>query len=253
MDMNYKKKTIVFANIISAIIIIFVFYAVFYLLLYGDNNTVTKIIQSDSIIHSLKLSLFTSISAVLFSFIFALPFAYILANYDFKLKNIIDVLINIPIFLPPILLGIIILIILNNFPVINNLDIIYTPVSIFFVQFVVALPFMIKTFKNGFESISSDFGFVAQTLGFSKLKSIFTVELPLVKKSIYTGILLGWCRAVGDFGGTLIIGGAISNYTQTLPVVIYLKLSTGLVDVAIYLSLFMIVVISCIFLILKKV
>lgn len=248
--MKNTNKTIILADIFSIIIIILVISIIISLLFYTQNDTFYKIIESKEILHSLKLSIIISVSAVILGFVFGLPISYILARYNFKFRNIIDILLNIPIFLPPMFLGIVFLIILNKF---NFINIVYTPLGIFIIQFFIALPFMIKTFKNGFESLSGDYSFVAQTLGHTKIKSIIKVEIPIIKRSIFTGLLLGWCRAIGDFGGSLIIGGAINNYTQTLPISIYLKLSVGEVDVAVILTLLMIVFVSIIFLILKKI
>ena len=178
----------------------------------------------DATITSIKVSTIS----VLISFFIAITFIYFNNYKKNKNKNIIDILILLPMFIPPSAIGYIILIaigknsfigkILDNY---FNIRIIFTIKACIIASVIVTLPLMYQSIKNAIYSIDKDLINAGKLDGASDFKIFTKIVLPLSKNGIYSGLLLAFARSVGEFGATILVAGNIPGKTQTLPMAMY--------------------------------
>lgn len=181
----------------------------------------------------LKLSL----SIVFLSLIFNLLFSIILYfsfNNKNNLKKIIEFIVTLPIFLPPSVIGYMLIIFLGKNSFIGK--IFYTLFSFRFIfsfegaaiaAIIVSLPIIYQGVKVGFDTIDKAYIETAQCLGISKLNMIKYVYLPLSYRKVFSSVILGIGRAFGEFGATILIAGNIPGRTQTLPLALYSAIESG--------------------------
>ena len=178
----------------------------------------------DATITSIKVSTIS----VLISFFIAITFIYFNNYKKNKKKNIIDILILLPMFIQPSAIGYIILIaigknsfigkILDNY---FNIRIIFTIKACIIASVIVTLPLMYQSIKNAIYSIDKDLINAGKLDGASDFKIFTKIVLPLSKNGIYSGLLLAFARSVGEFGATILVAGNIPGKTQTLPMAMY--------------------------------
>src|SRR6056297_1657827 len=239
----------IFKYIMISIFIIFAVFIVVVLIsptLYiKTSNLINLLINNQEITFSLILSLTTSLSAVFMATIFGVPVAYVLSRYDFKFKNIIDIILDIPLVLPPIILGLSLLVLLGpiggNYLAKIGLNFVFTRLGIVMAQFVVCAPLLIRSLKIAFSSIDPKLEKAAMTLGDNHFQVFKNITIPLSKDGIITGVTTAWARAMGEFGATVMLAGATRFKTETLPIAVYLNMTTGDLEMAVTVSIVMIV------------
>ncbi|AIM15290.1 molybdenum ABC transporter permease [Bacillus sp. X1(2014)] len=182
------------------------------------------------IILSLKVA---SISSGI-SLLFGVILGRIMANKNFKGKMLLETLLLMPIVLPPTVIGFLLIFFFGrNSPIgsfVENFfetSIIFTPLAAVIASTVVAFPLMYQTVKTGFQSVNKDIEEAARVDGATELNVFLHVTLPLSFKSIITGLILSFARALGEFGATLMFAGNIPGKTQTAPTAIYIAMETG--------------------------
>lgn len=178
----------------------------------------------DSTIISIKVSLI----AVLITFLIAISFVYFNNYKKNRKKNIIDILILLPMFIPPSAIGYIILISLGKNSFIGiilekyfNIRIIFTIQACIISSVIVTLPLMYQSIKTAIYSIDEDIISAGKLDGASDFNIFIKIILPLCKNGIYSGILLSFARSLGEFGATILVAGNIPGKTQTLPMAMY--------------------------------
>jgi molybdate transport system permease protein len=178
----------------------------------------------DSTIISIKVSLI----AVLITFLIAISFVYFNNYKKNRKKNIIDILILLPMFIPPSAIGYIILISLGKNSFIGiilekyfNIRIIFTIQACIISSVIVTLPLMYQSIKAAIYSIDEDIISAGKLDGASDFNIFIKIILPLCKSGIYSGILLSFARSLGEFGATILVAGNIPGKTQTLPMAMY--------------------------------
>ena len=178
----------------------------------------------DSTIISIKVSLI----AVLITFFIAISFVYFNNYKKNRKKNIIDILILLPMFIPPSAIGYIILISLGKNSFIGiilekyfNIRIIFTIQACIIASVIVTLPLMYQSIKTAIYSIDEDIISAGKLDGASDFDIFIKIILPLCKNGIYSGILLSFARSLGEFGATILVAGNIPGKTQTLPMAMY--------------------------------
>ncbi|HKL13941.1 MAG TPA: ABC transporter permease [Halanaerobiales bacterium] len=239
----------IFKLIMSGIFTLFVIFIILVLIsptLYiKTTNLLNLLLHSREVTFSLILSITTSISAVILAVLFGLPTAYVLSRYEFKFKKLIDIILDIPLVLPPIILGLSLLVLLG--PIGGNqlaklgLNFVFTRLGIVMAQFVVAAPLLIRSLKIAFSNIDPKLEKAAMTLGDNHFQVFKNITLPLSKDGIITGITTAWARAMGEFGATVMLAGATRFKTETLPVAVYLNMTTGDLEMAVTVSIVMII------------
>ena len=181
-------------------------------------------IIGNSTITSIKVSLIS----VLITFFISITFIYFNSYKKNKKKSIMDILILLPMFIPPSAIGYIILITLGKNSFIGvilekyfNIRIIFTIQACIIASVIVTLPLMYQSIKTSIFAIDQDIINASKLDGASDFKIFTKIILPLCKNGIYSGILLSFARSLGEFGATILVAGNIPGKTQTLPMAMY--------------------------------
>jgi molybdate transport system permease protein len=219
-----------------------------------DNPIVTAFQQAE-IRNSIVLSLVSCSLSAFLSLGVAIPIGYLLAKTDFFGKNLLDAILDIPIVLPPLVIGISLLILFQFPPFSIPLDtilpgdwggkslnsyVVYQVPAVVLAQFTVAAAFAVRTMKSTFEQIDDRREQVALTLGCTRLQAFNRVVLPEAKTGIVTAWTLAWARSLGEFGPLLIFAGATRNKTEVLSTTVFLELSIGNLEAAVAVSVIMV-------------
>jgi molybdate transport system permease protein len=199
--------------------------------------------KSPLIWSSILVSLETSLAVVFLALCLGVPMAYLLATAQFRGKEVLDTLIDLPIVLPPLVAGLALLILLGgnspagNFLTRHGLELVFSKKGIIMAQLFVSAPFLIKSSRQAFESISENIMKASSTLGASKFYTFKNVSLPLAKNGIYAGMVMTWARALGEFGATSMVAGCIPFKTQTMTIAIYMNAMSGKLSSSIAVAL----------------
>jgi len=159
--------------------------------------------------------------------------AWLLARGRFRGRIVLETLVSLPLVMPPVATGLILLMLVApRGPVGGFLDrlgisVVFTWKAVVLAMVVMGLPLMIRTVRAGIEQVDRRYEAVAATLGARPLRVFFTVTLPLALPSVLAGSVLGFARALGEFGATIMIAGSIPGSTRTLAVAIYSFAETG--------------------------
>lgn len=199
--------------------------------------------RSPEIQFAIKLSFITCTVSMILSVLFGVPIAYFMAFYNFKGKKIVDAIIDIPIILPPLVIGLSLLIFFQTSVgkfIESYVEITYTTYSIILAQFMVACSFAVRTIYIAFLQVDKRSEQVALTLGANRTQTFFRVLLPQVKKGIFAAASISWARALGEFGPILVFSGATRNKTEVLSTTVFLELSVGNIEAAVAVSIIMI-------------
>ena len=186
----------------------------------------------------LFVSLKTAGTAVIFVFFFGIAAAWLTAQASNKTKNWLDAIFTLPMVLPPTVVGFFLLVIFGrNFPIGKffidmGLPIIFSWPATVIAAAVVSFPLMYKTVRASFEQVNPDLLHAGRVLGFSELKILLKVLLPVSWPSIAAGTVLSFARAIGEFGATLFVAGNFPGQTQTMPIAVYFAWSGGDMQVA---------------------
>jgi molybdate transport system permease protein len=187
---------------------------------------------------AILLSLFTSVVSTLVCVAIAIPVAYALARYEFFGKKAATLVLTIPLTLPPLVAGIALLLFFGTTPWGKALEnagfaVIFTPLGIIVAEVFVNLPYMIRILRSTFSSVNPRFEYVAKTLGCTDAGAFLQVTLPMARPGILAGTVITWSKAMGEFGAVLMLAGATTMRTETLPIALYLNISGGDLDLAV--------------------
>ena len=158
--------------------------------------------------------------------------AWVLARRSFWGQHVIETLVTLPLVLPPVATGLILLKLLGRRGPLGRvldaagLEIIFTWRAVVVAMAVMGLPLLVRAARSGFEQVDRRYEQIAETLGASPTRVFFTISLPLARRGVLAGAVLGFSRALGEFGATIMIAGALPG-TRTLSVAIYSYTQTG--------------------------
>jgi molybdate transport system permease protein len=176
----------------------------------------------------LLLTLKIAVISTVFVTVLGILIAYLLAKREFTGKWLADVLVTLPLVLPPTVTGYILVLVLGKngilgsiFTKITGSGILFTWQAAAIAAFVVSLPLMVKTATSAIGAVDKNVEEAACILGRSELETALFITLPLAKKGIIAGCVLSFARAVGEFGATLMVAGNIQGKTSTMPLSIY--------------------------------
>jgi len=193
--------------------------------------------------HAIWLSFYTSLIASVAALLLAIPSGYALARWRFRFDWLVEAILCIPVVMSPMALGVALLLVFKVEPGfwLSRVFVFEVP-GIILAQFIVSYAFAVLVLRTTFASIDIRYEQVARFLGCTRWQAFWRVTLPLARSGIIAAFVLGWARALGDFGSTSTISGAIPPKTQTAPAYIYNALqSVGTVR-AVAASLVLIVV-----------
>ncbi|MDN5308830.1 MAG: molybdate transport system permease protein [Methanolobus sp.] len=179
---------------------------------------------------TLKIAVISTLAVALAGVVIS----YILARRDFRGKWLADILVTLPLVLPPTVTGYLLVVLLgrNGFlgSILYNITgwgILFTWQAAAIAAFIVSIPLMVKTTTAAIEAVDRDFEYAAFTLGRKELDTALFITLPLARKGILAGIVLSFARAVGEFGATLMVAGNIPGRTNTMSISIYSAFQAG--------------------------
>ncbi|MBN01661.1 MAG: molybdenum ABC transporter permease [Planctomycetaceae bacterium] len=208
-------------------------------------NVVIETLRTPEIRYAVWLSLMScSITAILSLWV-AVPIGYLMSRIDFPGKALLDSILDIPIFLPPLVIGLSLLILFRQTPlraVDDTFGIAFHVPAVIIAQFAVASAFAVRTLRATFDSVSPRVEQVALTLGCSRAQAFFGVVIPQCWRGIMTAGILAWARALGEFGPILVFAGSTRRRTEVLPVSVHMELSIGNIEGAVGVSLLMVVI-----------
>lgn len=201
-----------------------------------------RALASGETLFALRLSLWTSGLAMVVALLLAIPAAYFLARRDFPGKQALDTVLDLPLVMPPLIAGVGLLLlfgdtILSTALARLGLRVIFSPGGAVVAQAFVASFIVLRSSKAAFEAVDPEYEAAAQTLGLKPLQVFRRVTLPLAGRGIFSAAVLGWARAMGEFGATLMLAGATRHRTETLPLAVYLNISSGEPGIAISCAL----------------
>jgi molybdate transport system permease protein len=193
---------------------------------------------SPSDYQAIFLSVKVAVIATLLSLPLGFAVAYVMTYKRFRGRIAMDVLVNLPLTLPPVVVGYLLLLLLGqNGPVGKwvlqplGIQLIFTWKAAVIATAVVGFPLMVRSIRTGMEAIDEKLIQASRTLGAGWLDTIVTVIVPLSVRGIMAGSILMFARGLGEFGATIIVAGNIPGVTQTIPLAIYEYVSSPKGDV----------------------
>jgi molybdate transport system permease protein len=213
---------------------------------YTNWQAMSEVLRAPEIRAALWLSLWTSAAAVAIGLLFAVPMGYALSRYRFPGHAVVDSIVDLPIVLPPLVVGLSLLVFfyqssLGRWIHAAGLEFAFRPKGIILCQFLVSASFGIRAVKLTFDGIDPRIEHVAMTLGCTRAGAFFRVALPIARRGIIVGGILIWTRAFGIFGPLMIFVGTVRMRTEVLPTTIFLEQSVGHIEVALAVAILMLV------------
>lgn len=178
-------------------------------------------------IDAIRLSLQVAVSATLLSLVPGFGVAWLLSFRQFRGKALLEVFINLPLTLPPVVIGFFLLLLLGRnglaAPLLEatGIQLIFTWKAAVIASATVGFPLLVRSIRLGMESIDPRLIQASQSLGAPWYDSLFTIILPLSLRGLLAGSSLMFARSLGEFGATIIVAGNIPGLTQTIPLAIY--------------------------------
>jgi molybdate transport system permease protein len=203
-------------------------------------NPITKALQKSEIQYSIRLTLISCTITTILSLWVAIPIGYLMSRHHFFGRDLIDAILDIPIVLPPLVVGLSLLILFQFLPVSVREAVVYQIPAVILAQFAVACAFAVRTMRATFDHIDARHEQVALTLGCSRAQAFGMVVLPEAKRGVLTAATLAWARSLGEFGPLLIFAGTTRNKTEVLSTTVFLELNIGDLGAAVAVSLIMV-------------
>ena len=206
---------------------------------------------------ALRLSLLTSSITTLIAAVFGTPLAYMLARWKLNHKAWLELILDLPIVLPPSVAGVALLItfgrngLLGSALNVLGISLPFTTAAVVLAQLFVAAPLFIRSARIGFAHIDRQLEESARVEGANQWQLFSEIMLPLSARALASGAILTWTRALGEFGATILFAGNLEGMTQTMPMAIYLGFERN-IGVALALSVVLIFVSVILLLMTKK-
>ena len=180
-----------------------------------------------------RFTVVMALTAIALSLPFAIAIGWLLARRTFPGKALVETVVSLPLVLPPVATGLLLLWLFGRrSPVGQALDaigieVVFTWKAVVIAMMVVSFPLVTRSVRSGIEQVDRRYEDRAATLGATPFRILCTITLPLASRGIVAGAILGFSRALGEFGATIMVAGAIPGRTQTLAVGIYTFVETG--------------------------
>jgi molybdate transport system permease protein len=189
---------------------------------------------SEPVAAALWLSLRVSVLATALDALIGIPIAYVLARRRFWGRGLLDLVVTLPLVLPPTVTGYYLIVLFGRRGLLGaplydltGWTVAFTWYAAVIAATVMALPLTVHPARAAIEAVNRDLERAAFTLGRSEWRTALEVTLPVARRGIIAGLVLAFARALGEFGATLMIAGNIPGRTTTVPLAIYTAVSTG--------------------------
>jgi len=231
---------------IAAALIVLAFYGTLILSLgwFFNGSVFRATLSSERVLFSIRLSLTAATFAAGLAMVLAVPAAYALSRHQFRGRELVDTILEFPLIVSPAALGAVLLIFFNN-PIgvwIQNeaIRFVFTFAGIVLAQFVTILGIAVRMMKAAFDEVPVELETVARTMGATPHYTFLTVTLPLARRGMIAAFILSWAKALGEFGATIMVAGTMAMRTETLPVAIFLRLSSADIEGTVSLILILV-------------
>lgn len=223
-------------------------------------TTPSRILASLSdpqVYQGLAVSLKTTLISLGLILVLGTPLAFLIGRFKFKLKNLVETLVDLPTVLPPSVAGLALLLAFGRTGPIGSvlshwgITLAFTPAAVVMAQIFIASPYYIRSASIGFGSIEDEYMQAAELDGAGPWQLFRYIILPMARYALLSGGVMSWARALGEFGATIMFAGNFLGRTQTMPLAIYLGFESNL-EAALTLSVIL-VGISCCSLILIRI
>ncbi len=244
---------------IACLVLLGGFYVIMILLMiladvyYTDASALKETLGKREIQYSIKLSLISCTISTLLSLWISVPIGYLMSRFQFRCKALVDTVLDIPIVLPPLVVGLSLLI-LFNYPPFRWLSpwVVFEIPAVILAQFMVACAFAVRTMRVTFDQIPQRYEEVAMTLGCNRSQAFWKVIFPQSRRGLLAAGTLAWARSLGEFGPILVFAGSTRMRTEVLPTSVYLEMQSGNLKGMLSVSIVMILL-SALVLILARV
>jgi len=196
---------------------------------------------------ALQLSLLTSSVTTMITILLGTPVAYILARWSFRFKSWVELFVDLPIVLPPSVAGLALLIafgrrgLFGSVLSVFGISLPFTGAAVVLAQTFVAAPLYVRSARIGFAHVEKQLEEAARVEGANQWQLFYEVMFPLAGRALFSGAILTWTRALGEFGATILFAGNLEGVTQTMPMAIYLGFERNL-GIALALSVVLVIV-----------
>jgi len=238
-------------TMVGAAVGLFVFYLglLLSLLFFIDGRQFWELLTHPYTLFSIRLSLIAATIATFLAVLIALPAAYALSRFEFRGKRMIDTFLEIPMIMSPIALGASLLIFFNT-PIGELIQekgffFVFEVPGIVLAQFATIAGLATRLIKASLDEISPRYEAVARSLGSSAWEALIRVTLPLAVRGIIASVILSWAKAIGEFGATVTLAGAMPGKTETMPIAIFSALASANLDKTIVLILILVLLGLC--------
>ncbi|ANB34353.1 molybdate transport system permease protein [Rhodovulum sulfidophilum] len=192
---------------------------------------------------AIAMSLRSSLIALVLALLLGLPTAWLLARRRFVGKAVVETVLDLPMVTPPLVAGIGLLLLLGREAPVGGalaglgIEILFSPAGVILAQTYIASSVVIRSARAAIGAVDPGYAANAATLGLPPFWAASLVELPMAGRGLMAAAVLGWARALGEFGATLMLAGATRMRTETLPMAVYLNIASGRTDIAIACAL----------------
>ena len=196
-------------------------------------DQVTTQLVAPETVTALGLSLFCSLTATAIALILGIPLALVLSRTSGALRSVLRALTTLPMVLPPVVGGVAMLLAFGRRGLIGaplyaafGIQIPFTTTAAVIAETFVAMPFLVIAVEGGLRSLDQRYEEAARALGAGGWRVFLRVTIPLLRPAIFSGAVLCWARALGEFGATITFAGNFPGRTQTVPLAVYIALET---------------------------
>jgi len=203
------------------------------------------LLTQERILFAMRMSVATSLSTLILVMLTAVPIGYALSRYRFVARALVDTVIDVPIVLPPVVIGISLLAFFSfgaGDPIKRAIESAHMSLAsglgIVLCQYLVAVSYCIRSAKTAFQAVDPALEQVAQVLGCSEWQAFWRVSVPLARNGLIAGGVMAWARAVGVFGPLMVFVGT-GPRVLVMPTTLWLELSVGNVETAVAVALIM--------------
>lgn len=199
------------------------------------------------VVRALRLSVVTTAITIAVAVVAGTPLAYLLARRRFRGKRLVEVVIDLPLVLPPVVAGVALLMAFGRRGLLGDalgavgIELPFTTAAVVLAQVFVSVPFYVRGARAGFQAVPVELEEAAAIDGASTWHTLRRVTLPLALPGVASGLVLCWARALSEFGATLMFAGNFTGRTQTMPLAIMSAMERDL-DAALALSVLLLAV-----------
>ncbi len=230
-------------GLVASVYVFLIFGLLFAKVFYVQWPLVGEVFSDDRYRYAVLLSLISCSITTILSVWVAVPTAYLMSRVGFPGKRLLDAVLDIPIVLPPLVIGLALLMLFQTSAgvfVQQYVRFTYAIPGVILAQFMVACAFAIRTMMTAFAEINPRQEQVALTLGCTRAQAFWWVVLPEARRGMIPAATIAWARAMGEFGPVLVFAGTTARRTEVMPTSIFLELQVGNLGMAAAISIVMV-------------